>query len=433
MPAGSTLYADRRLPVGQIGSYLGGIRYTQQEMTRRQWLAGAAAPAFLQGQGRKRNLVFILSDDHRFDAMGFTGHPWVKTPNLDRLASGGLHFRNAFVTTALCSPSRASVLTGQYGHAHGVLDNITALPKTLPTFPQVLQQHGYRTALMGKWHMGGDTDEKQPGFDNWISFRGQGRYNDAVLNFNGQRREMKGYVTDILTEEAVKFIRGNRSRPFMLYLGHKAVHSEFFPAERHKNLYSSDPIPYPATMANTEETYRGKPDWVRRQRNSWHGVDGMYDKKVNFDQFYRDYMRCVTSLDESVGSVYHVLPEGLLELEEGVLEEKAKAAVLLIRLEESEIKSEKQRDWGYQGIVAHSKICTHVGCPVGLYEQTTHHLLCPCHQSTFDVTQDCKVIFGPAKRPLPQLKITVDDEGYLVSEQPFAEAVGPSYWERGRA
>src|SRR5688572_23299458 len=109
MPAGSILYVDRRVSVGQIGSYRGGIRYIQQEMTRRQWLAGAAAPAFLQGQGRKRNLVFIFSDDHRFDAMGFIGHLWVKTPNLDRLASGGLHFRNAFVTIALCSPSRASM------------------------------------------------------------------------------------------------------------------------------------------------------------------------------------------------------------------------------------------------------------------------------------------------------------------------------------
>ena len=135
--------------------------------------------------------------------------------------------------------------------------------------------------------------------------------------------------------------------------------------------------------------------------------------------------------DITIGSVVHVLPEGLLELEHHVLEEKAKAAVLLMRLEEEKIQSQKQRDWGYQGIVAYSKICTHVGCPVGLYEQQTHHLLCPCHQSTFDVTQDCKVIFGPAKRPLPQLKITVDDEGYLVSAQPFREAVGPSFWERG--
>ncbi|MGL4174587.1 MAG: cytochrome bc1 complex Rieske iron-sulfur subunit [Dermatophilaceae bacterium] len=141
--------------------------------------------------------------------------------------------------------------------------------------------------------------------------------------------------------------------------------------------------------------------------------------------------------DITIGSVVHVLPEGLLadpETGEGgtdhPLEEKAKAAVLVMRLDPTEIRSQKELDWGYEGIVAYSKICTHVGCPVGLYEQQTHHLLCPCHQSTFDVAQDCKVIFGPAKRALPQLKITVDDEGYLVSTQPFAEAVGPSFWER---
>jgi ubiquinol-cytochrome c reductase iron-sulfur subunit len=146
----------------------------------------------------------------------------------------------------------------------------------------------------------------------------------------------------------------------------------------------------------------------------------------------------ILASDVTLGSVFHVMPEGLLPdpvTHEGgaehVLEEKAKAAVLLMRLDPDVITSQKEIDWGYEGIVAYSKICTHVGCPVGLYEQQTHHLLCPCHQSTFDVTQDCKVIFGPAKRPLPQLKITVDDEGYLVSAAPFAEAIGPSFWERG--
>jgi ubiquinol-cytochrome c reductase iron-sulfur subunit len=167
----------------------------------------------------------------------------------------------------------------------------------------------------------------------------------------------------------------------------------------------------------------------------WHGGPSGPGQEPDFRplRLMRDPENTPVKAEEvTVGSVYHILPEGLLDLEEGVLEEKAKAAVLLVRLQEDEIQSQKQLDWGYQGIVAYSKICTHVGCPVGLYEQVTHHLLCPCHQSTFDVTRDCEVIFGPAKRSLPQLKITVDDEGYLVSEQPFAEAVGPSYWERGR-
>jgi len=138
----------------------------------------------------------------------------------------------------------------------------------------------------------------------------------------------------------------------------------------------------------------------------------------------------IKASDVTIGSVYHVMPEGI-DKAEHKLEEKGKAAVLLMRVDPAILEDAKGRDWGYEGIVAYSKICTHVGCPVGLYEQQTHLLLCPCHQSTFDVTQDCKVIFGPAKRPLPQLKITVDSEGYLVADAPFREAVGPSFWERG--
>ena len=138
----------------------------------------------------------------------------------------------------------------------------------------------------------------------------------------------------------------------------------------------------------------------------------------------------IKAADLTIGSVFHVIPEGLNDLEHHKLEEKAKAAVLLVRLDPSDINSQKELDWGYHGIVAYSKICTHVGCPVALYEQHTHHLLCPCHQSTFDLANDCEVIFGPASRPLPQLKITVDAEGYLVAEGDFEEPVGPSFWER---
>jgi ubiquinol-cytochrome c reductase iron-sulfur subunit len=138
----------------------------------------------------------------------------------------------------------------------------------------------------------------------------------------------------------------------------------------------------------------------------------------------------IKATDVTIGSVFHVMPEGI-DKAVHLLEEKGKAAVLLMRLDPDDILIAKERDWGHDGIVAYSKICTHVGCPVGLYEQQTHHLLCPCHQSTFDVTRDCTVIFGPAHRPLPQLKITVDSEGYLVADSPFREAVGPSFWERG--
>ena len=139
----------------------------------------------------------------------------------------------------------------------------------------------------------------------------------------------------------------------------------------------------------------------------------------------------IRASDVTIGSVFHVIPEGLAELESHRLEEKAKAAVLLMRLPPDELNIREGREtWSYDGIVAYSKICTHVGCPVALYEQQTHHLLCPCHQSQFDVANHCEVIFGPAARPLPQLPITVDDEGYLVARRDFEEPVGPSFWER---
>lgn len=139
----------------------------------------------------------------------------------------------------------------------------------------------------------------------------------------------------------------------------------------------------------------------------------------------------IRAADVTIGSAFHVIPEGLVDLEHGKLEEKAKAAVLLMRLDPTELNQAPDREsWSYDGIVAYSKICTHVGCPVALYEQHTHHLLCPCHQSQFDVANHCEVIFGPAKRPLPQLPIAVDDEGYLIAQSDFTEPVGPSFWER---
>ena len=138
----------------------------------------------------------------------------------------------------------------------------------------------------------------------------------------------------------------------------------------------------------------------------------------------------IKASDVTLGSVFHVIPEGLNDVEDK-LEEKAKAAVLLMRLRPGDLHVSADREnWNYEGIVAYSKICTHVGCPVALYEQQTHHLLCPCHQSQFDITREAAVIFGPAKRPLPQLPITVDDEGYLVARSDFTEPVGPSFWER---
>jgi ubiquinol-cytochrome c reductase iron-sulfur subunit len=138
----------------------------------------------------------------------------------------------------------------------------------------------------------------------------------------------------------------------------------------------------------------------------------------------------IRAADVTVGSVFHVIPEGLRDSEHW-LEEKAKAVVLMVRINPEDLtEAPDRRDWSYEGIVAYSKICTHVGCPAALYEQQTHHVLCPCHQSTFDFADGARVVFGPASRALPQLPITVDDEGYLIAQDDFAEPIGPSYWER---
>jgi len=254
-----------------------------------------------------RNVVFILSDDHRHDLMGF--HPnapeWLETPALDRMAAEGAHVRNAFVTTSLCSPSRASILTGRYAHRHGVVDNTSPIPDGTVFFPEYLDEAGYNTAYIGKWHMGegNASDMPRPGFDHWISFRGQGVYSNPELNINGERHRIPGYTTDVLTDSAVAWLARQDAGgdPFFLYLSHKAVHAEFEPAPRHEGRYAASPIPYPESMANTEANYREKPRWVYEQRFSWHGVDYMFHGQFDFDSFYRRYTETLLALDEGVG------------------------------------------------------------------------------------------------------------------------------------
>lgn len=276
-----------------------------------------AAIALASGlRAQPQNVVIILSDDHRYDFMGF--HPdapdFLRTPNMDRMAAEGAHIANAFVTTSLCSPSRASILTGQYAHTHGVVDNSSAIPEGTRFFPADLQKNGYRTAFIGKWHMGHEDDSPQPGFDRWVSFRGQGSYYDPLLNIDGERQQFDGYTTDILTDYAVDWLGEQRDEPFFMILSHKAVHAEFMPAPRHEGAYAEINIPYPPSMANTESNYRMKPHWVREQRGSWHGVDYMYHGSLVFDEFYRRYAETLLALDESVGRVIDHLDEsGLAE------------------------------------------------------------------------------------------------------------------------
>ena len=174
----------------------------------------------------KKNIIFILTDDQRFDELGFM-NPVLETPNMDRLAHDGVHFKNTFVTTSLCSPSRATILTGQYMHSHGVVDNNKPGKAGAIYFPSYLQKAGYETAFIGKWHMGGHGDDPQPGFDYWLSFEGQGDYYPkkkrngqmSQFNINGKHVLQKGYITDELTDYTIKWLDEERKtgKPFFLY------------------------------------------------------------------------------------------------------------------------------------------------------------------------------------------------------------------------
>ena len=275
------------------------------------------------GDGKPMNVVYILSDDHRYDVMSFLGHPWVETPAMDAMAREGVYFENAMVTTALCSPSRASVLTGQYMHKHGVVHN-NVLPNAGSIFfPQYLQASGYTTGFFGKWHMGGHSDNPQPGFDRWVSFRGQGHYYPPEklpnwsLNVDGMTVPQKGYITDELTDYAIEWLNSSvkqKDKPFFMYLSHKGVHGMFHPAERHAGRYKDKPLPVPSTMADTEENYAGKPLWLKNQRNSWHGVEFAYHEDTNIAEHYRLYCEALLSVDESIARVRQWLSDnGLSE------------------------------------------------------------------------------------------------------------------------
>jgi len=276
-------------------------------MTRRSFLAtSAVAPGLRAAQARRRNIVFILTDDHRYNLMGCAGHPWIQTPHLDRMAKGGVLFENAFVTSSLCSPSRASILTGLYPHAHRIQDNFTELNPKLMTFPQVLRKAGYKTGFFGKWHMGGASDAPRPGFDHWVSFFGQGEYYDPMLNINGGQEKRKGYMTDILTDEAERFIR-QQNGPFMLYLSHKAIHSPFEPAPRHRDLYKNEQMPRPKSMWYRDDWYATKPEWIKRRRATRHGVDGAIGHLAPLEDLYKDYCRSLSAIDESTGRILDLL------------------------------------------------------------------------------------------------------------------------------
>jgi arylsulfatase A-like enzyme len=284
------------------------------DVNRRRFLqtaAAAAATAPFVGCSRTRqpNLVFVLSDDLRWDCLGVAGHPFLKTPNIDRIANEGIRFSNAFCTSSLCSPSRASFLSGLYAHGHQVINNFTEFPSNIPNYPQRLHDGGYQTAYIGKWHMGEGNDEKRPGFDYWASHKGQGQYYDTPFNVDGLRQVIKGYYSHVVTNLATDWLKKAR-RPFSLTLGHKAPHGLWVPEPKYDHTFDSLEIKKPPTA----EPGPGTPDWVSRRLKTWHGIDGPLYGANDFGKFIRTYHETILSVDDSVGVIFDTL-RGMGELD----------------------------------------------------------------------------------------------------------------------
>ncbi|HPM82254.1 MAG TPA: sulfatase [Candidatus Anammoximicrobium sp.] len=266
---------------------------------------------------QRPNVLVILTDDQRADAIGLGGSKYLKTPNIDRLGKEGVYFRNMFCTTSLCSPSRASILSGLYAHTHGVTNNFTEYPTGFKSFPMVLQAAGYDTAYIGKWHMGEENDEPRPGFNWFVTHKGQGKYFDTEFNINGQRREvMKGYYTHVVTDMAEQWLsRPRDGKPWLLMVGHKAPHSFYFPEPKYEHLFDDVRVPYPETAFMLDD----KPDWIRQRLYTWHGIYGPlfeWRKKFpddrpeavkDFENMTHAYWGTIVSVDDSVGRLYELL------------------------------------------------------------------------------------------------------------------------------
>ncbi|HYG74006.1 MAG TPA: sulfatase [Planctomycetota bacterium] len=281
--------------------------------------------AALHAQDKRPNVLFMLCDDLRPDALGCYGSPHVKTPNIDQLAATGVRFANTFCTTSLCSPSRASILTGLYAHKHGVRDNFTELPAELPHWPRRLKENGYATAYIGKWHMGENNDSPRPGFDTFITHKGQGKYFDTEWNINGGNSEVKrGYYTTVVTDMALDWLRSPQAaaKPWALCIGHKAPHSFYLPEEKYAKAFENVRVPYPDTASKLET----KPAWIKDRLYTWHGIYGPlfeWRKKFpddrpeavkDFENMTHAYWGTVLSVDDSVGRlVEHLKAAGQLE------------------------------------------------------------------------------------------------------------------------
>jgi N-acetylglucosamine-6-sulfatase len=293
------------------------------------------------------NVLFVLTDDQRWDCIGLAPGSKIRTPHIDRIGREGVYFRNAFCTTSLCSPSRASILSGLYAHAHGVSNNFTEYPAEMPSWPRALKAAGYETAYIGKYHMGEENDDPRPGFDHFVTHKGQGRYWDPELRADGgERKVVKGYYTTIVTDLAEQWIRSRKGdRPWAMILGHKAPHSFYFPEPRYEKAFDDVDVRYPATAFQLDDN----PAWYKDRLDTWHGIYGpLFDYRKNwpdrspegvkaFAAMVRAYRATILSVDDSVGRLLRLLEErgeldrtlvvftadnGILEGEHGMVDKR---------------------------------------------------------------------------------------------------------------
>ena len=317
-----TVLRDARL----LGTHLREIHMTQRLsmvallfcVACQSGHTSAAAP---EPAARQPNIVVVLVDDLRWDDIGIAGHPFVETPNIDKLAGQGVRFLNAFATTPLCSPSRAAILTGTYVHTNGIIDNTArdSASYLLQTFAIPLKTAGYHTGFFGKWHMGND-DGQRPGWTHWVAMKGQGEAVNPKLNVDGTRQEVSGYVTDVLTDYVDTFIRDNAKRPFMVFLAHKAMHPNvmqqndgsramlaaqpegFVPAPRHAGRYANAVVP---RRPNALSPITNKPALQRRIDS----LPPLSPATGTSDTNIRGRLEMLLAVDESLGRIVKTLDE----------------------------------------------------------------------------------------------------------------------------
>ena len=278
------------------------------------------------------NLIVVVVDDLRWDEFGAGGHPYLETPNIDRLAAEGAWFVNAFHAVPLCSPNRATLLTGQFPSRHGIIDNVSRSLAShhLRTFPQALQRSGYRTAFLGKWHMGNDPTPR-PGFDYWVGLPGQGRSVDPEFFEDGKRQVVRGYTTDLLTDRAIGFIERTGDTPFLVYLAHKAVHPDvvqrddgsvdpesdlgYVPAPRHRGRYQGRSFERPAVDLAAD--LGGKPAVaaaIARLPGAAGHEPGHFAPPWGGDETIQRRAEMILAVDEGLGRIMALLEErGILD------------------------------------------------------------------------------------------------------------------------